>query len=254
MELFDLSGEIAFVTGAGSGIGQRIAIGLAEAGANVACFGHASKGGLDETANSIAALGRKALVLNGTVTSEADLASAVERVEKELGALTIAVNNAGIANAAPAETLPLEQWQKLYEVNVNGVFLSCQAQARVMLPRRKGSIINIASMSGSIVNRGLTQAHYNSSKAAVIHMSKSLAMEWADRGLRVNVISPGYTLTPMNRRPEVADQVKIFERDTPMGRMASVDEMVGPAVFLASRASSFVTGIDLIVDGGFVCW
>jgi len=254
VELFDLSGEIAFVTGAGSGIGQRIAIGLAEAGANVACFGHASKGGLDETANSIAALGRKALVLNGTVTSEADLASAVERVEKELGALTIAVNNAGIANAAPAETLPLEQWQKLYEVNVNGVFLSCQAQARVMLPRRKGSIINIASMSGSIVNRGLPQAHYNSSKAAVIHMSKSLAMEWADRGLRVNVISPGYTLTPMNRRPEVADQVKIFERDTPMGRMASVDEMVGPAVFLASRASSFVTGIDLIVDGGFVCW
>ncbi|RJG43051.1 MULTISPECIES: SDR family oxidoreductase [unclassified Mesorhizobium] len=254
MELFDLSGEIAFVTGAGSGIGQRIAIGLAEAGADVACFGHASKGGLDETANSIAALGRKALVLNGTVTSEADLVSAVERVEKELGALTIAVNNAGIANAAPAETLPLEQWQKLYEVNVNGVFLSCQAQARVMLPRRKGSIINIASMSGSIVNRGLTQAHYNSSKAAVIHMSKSLAMEWADRGLRVNVISPGYTLTPMNRRPEVADQVKIFERDTPMGRMASVDEMVGPAVFLASRASSFVTGIDLIVDGGFVCW
>jgi NAD(P)-dependent dehydrogenase (short-subunit alcohol dehydrogenase family) len=254
VELFDLSGEIAFVTGAGSGIGQRIAIGLAEAGANVACFGHASKGGLDETANSIAALGRKALVLNGTVTSEADLVSAVERVEKELGALTIAVNNAGIANAAPAETLPLEQWQKLYEVNVNGVFLSCQAQARVMLPRRKGSIINIASMSGSIVNRGLTQAHYNSSKAAVIHMSKSLAMEWADRGLRVNVISPGYTLTPMNRRPEVADQVKIFERDTPMGRMASVDEMVGPAVFLASRASSFVTGIDLIVDGGFVCW
>lgn len=254
MDLFDLSGEIAFVTGAGSGIGQRIAIGLAEAGADVACFGHTSKGGLDETANSIAALGRKALVLNGTVTSETDLASAVSQVERELGPLAIAVNNAGIANAAPAETLPLDQWQKLYEVNVNGVFLSCQAQARVMLPRRKGSIINIASMSGSIVNRGLTQAHYNSSKAAVIHMSKSLAMEWSDRGLRVNVISPGYTLTPMNRRPEVADQVKVFERDTPMGRMASVDEMVGPAVFLASRASSFVTGIDLIVDGGFVCW
>jgi NAD(P)-dependent dehydrogenase (short-subunit alcohol dehydrogenase family) len=254
VDLFDLSGEIAFVTGAGSGIGQRIAIGLAEAGADVACFGHTSKGGLDETANSIAALGRKALVLNGTVTSETDLASAVSQVERELGPLAIAVNNAGIANAAPAETLPLDQWQKLYEVNVNGVFLSCQAQARVMLPRRKGSIINIASMSGSIVNRGLTQAHYNSSKAAVIHMSKSLAMEWSDRGLRVNVISPGYTLTPMNRRPEVADQVKVFERDTPMGRMASVDEMVGPAVFLASRASSFVTGIDLIVDGGFVCW
>jgi NAD(P)-dependent dehydrogenase (short-subunit alcohol dehydrogenase family) len=159
-----------------------------------------------------------------------------------------------VANAEPAETLSLEAWQKLYDVNVSGVFLSCQAEAAVMLPRARGAIINIASMSGSIVNRGLTQAHYNSSKAAVIHLSKSLAMEWADRGLRVNVVSPGYTLTPMNRRPEVAEQIKIFERDTPMGRMATPEEMVGPTVFLASRASSFVTGIDLIVDGGFVCW
>ena len=254
MKLFDLHGEVALVTGAGSGIGQSIAIGLAEAGADVACFGHSSKGGLEETADKIKALGRMALVLTGTVTSQSDLAAAVERIEKELGALTIAVNNAGIAGAEPAETLPMEKWQKIYDVNVSGVFLSCQAEARVMLPRRKGSIINIASMSGSIVNRGLTQAHYNSSKAAVIHMSKSLAMEWADRGLRVNVVSPGYTLTPMNKRPEVADQVKIFERDTPMGRMATPEEMVGPTVFLASRAASLVTGIDLIVDGGFVCW
>ena len=123
-----------------------------------------------------------------------------------------------------------------------------------MLPRKKGAIVNIASMSGSIVNRGLLQAHYNSSKAAVIHMSKSLAMEWSTRGVRVNTISPGYTATPMNLRPEVAEQVKIFERDTPLGRMASVDELVGPAVFLASRAASFCTGVDLIVDGGFVCW
>lgn len=254
MTLFDLSGDVALVTGAGSGIGQAIAIGLAEAGADIACFGHASKGGLEETAHKIAALGRKAVVLAGTVTSEDDLASAVARTEKELGALTIAVNNAGIAGAEPAETMPLETWQKIYHVNVSGVFLSCQAEARAMLARRKGAIVNIASMSGSIVNRGLTQAHYNSSKAAVIHMSKSLAMEWADRGLRVNVVSPGYTLTPMNKRPEVAEQIKIFERDTPMGRMATPEEMVGPTVFLASRAASFVTGIDLIVDGGFVCW
>jgi NAD(P)-dependent dehydrogenase (short-subunit alcohol dehydrogenase family) len=254
MDLFRLDGEVALVTGAGSGIGQAIAIGLAEAGADVACFGHSSKGGLEDTAAKISALSRKALVLTGTVTSEADLQGAVERIEKELGPLTVAVNNAGIAGAAPAETMPRETWDRLYAVNVSGVFLSCQAEARVMLSRRKGSIINIASMSGTIVNRGLMQAHYNSSKAAVIHMSKSLAMEWADRGLRVNVISPGYTLTPMNRRPEVAEQVKIFERDTPMGRMATPEEMVGPTVFLASRASSFVTGIDLIVDGGFVCW
>jgi NAD(P)-dependent dehydrogenase (short-subunit alcohol dehydrogenase family) len=254
MELFRLDGDVALVTGAGSGIGQAIAIGLAEAGADVACFGHASKGGLDETAARITALGRKALAITGSVTSEADLAGAVERIEKQLGALTVAVNNAGVAGAQAAESMPRETWERLYEINVSGVFLCCQAEARVMLPRRKGSIINVASMSGSIVNRGLLQAHYNSSKAAVIHMSKSLAMEWSDRGLRVNVLSPGYTLTPMNRRPEVAEQVKIFERDTPMGRMATPEEMVGPTVFLASRAASFVTGIDLIVDGGFVCW
>ena len=254
MDLFRLDGGVALVTGAGSGIGQAIAIGLAEAGAAVACFGHASKGGLQETADRIVSLGGRALALTGTVTSAADLAGAVERAEQLLGPLTIAVNNAGIGGAAAADSMPLDTWREVYDVNVTGVFLSCQAEARVMLPRGKGSIINIASMSGSIVNRDLQQAHYNSSKAAVIHMSKSLAMEWAGRGLRVNVVSPGYTLTPMNKRPEVIEQVRIFERDTPMGRMADPEEMVGPTVFLASRASSFVTGIDLIVDGGFVCW
>lgn len=254
MDLFKLNGDVALVTGAGSGIGQAIAIGLAEAGADVACFGHASKGGLEETAHRITALGRKTLTLTGTVTSESDLATAIARVEAELGALTVAVNNAGIAGSEAAETMSLEKWRKVHDVNVAGVFLCCQAEARQMLTRQRGSIINIASMSGTIVNRGLTQAHYNSSKAAVIHLSKSLAMEWAGRGLRVNVVSPGYTLTPMNKRPEVAEEVKVFKRDTPMGRMAAPEEMVGPTVFLASRASSFVTGLDLIVDGGYVCW
>ncbi|NTS33747.1 SDR family oxidoreductase [Phyllobacterium sp. BT25] len=254
MDLFDLQGEIALVTGAGSGIGQAIAIGLAEAGADIGCFGHSSGSGLDETAKRIRATGRKVITIEGSVTSADDIATAVERIESELGPLTIAVNNAGIGAGGAAETLARENWQHVYDVNVTGVFLSCQAEARVMLPRGKGSIINIASMSGSIVNRDLKQANYNSSKAAVIHLSKSLAMEWVDRGVRVNSISPGYTLTPMNRRPEVADQVKIFERDTPMGRLAAPEEMIGPAVFLASRASSFVTGIDLVVDGGFVCW
>ncbi len=254
MKLFDLHGKVAIVTGAGSGIGQAIAIGLAEAGADVACFGHSSNGGLDEAAGKIRALGRKALALQGTVTSAADLSNAIDVIEKELGALTIAVNNAGIGAGGKAETLEQESWQRVYDINVTGVFLSCQAEARVMLPRKKGSIINIASISGSIVNRDLYQADYNSSKAAVIHLSKSLAMEWVNRGVRVNSISPGYTLTPMNRRPEVADQVKIFERDTPMGRLAAPEEMIGPAVFLSSRAASFVTGIDVVVDGGFVCW
>lgn len=253
MDLFTLTGEVALVTGAGSGIGQRLAVGLAEAGADVACFDLPSSAGLAETERCIRALGRQAVIATGDVTRAEDLAAAVAAAER-LGPLSIGLNCAGIANAAPAEEMPAAQWQRMYDVNVTGVFLSAQAEARVMLPRKRGAIVNIASMSGVIVNRGLLQAHYNSAKAAVIHLSKSLAMEWSDRGIRVNSISPGYTATPMNIRPEVADQVKQFEADTPLGRMAQVDELVGPAVFLASRAASFVTGVDLLVDGGFVCW
>ena len=123
-----------------------------------------------------------------------------------------------------------------------------------MLRHGGGAIVNIASMSGSIVNRGLLQAHYNAAKAGVVHLTKSLAMEWADRRIRVNAISPGYTATPMNTRPEVAEQVQVFEAETPLGRMATVDEIVGPVVFLLSDAAAFCTGVDLLVDGGFTCW
>jgi NAD(P)-dependent dehydrogenase (short-subunit alcohol dehydrogenase family) len=254
MGRFSLTNEIAIVTGAGSGIGQGIAIGLAEAGADVALFDLPGNQGLDDTARAIAETGRRSIKLTGTVADIYALTNAVEKTEAALGALSLAVNCAGIANARPAEELPLEQWRQMMDINLTGVFLSCQAEGRAMLAHGRGAIVNIASMSGSIVNRGLTQSHYNASKAGVIHLSKSLAMEWVSRGIRVNVISPGYTLTPMNLRPEVAEQRKIFERETPMGRMAQVDEMVGPAIFLLSAAASFVTGVDLLVDGGFECW
>ncbi|MDP9292015.1 MAG: SDR family oxidoreductase [Verrucomicrobiota bacterium] len=254
MDLFSLAGKVAFVTGAGSGIGQRIAIGLAEAGGSVGCFDLPSSNGLADTIKDIEATGNRGLALNGDVTNETDLTNAVAALEKELGPLAIAVNCAGIANAAAAEEMPRAQWQRMFDINLTGIFLSCQAEARAMLPRKEGSIVNIASMSGIIVNRGILQAHYNSSKAAVIHLSKSLAMEWSDRGVRVNSISPGYTLTPMNLRPEVAEQLKKFAADTPLGRIAQPSELVGPAIFLLSQAASFCTGIDLIVDGGFVCW
>lgn len=252
--LFDLSGRVAFVTGAGSGIGQRIALGLAQCGADVAVLDRREDGGLADTVGLIEAAGRKVAAIRADVTSKASMQEAVRRTEAELGALGIAVNAAGIANANPAEEMEEEQYQTLMDINLKGVFLSCQAEANAMLRHGKGSIINIASMSGVIVNRGLEQVHYNASKAGVIHLSKSMAMEWVDRGIRVNSISPGYTATPMNTRPEMVHQTKEFERQTPMGRMATVDEMVGPAIFLASDASSYCTGVDLLVDGGFCCW
>ena len=250
---FRLDDRAALVTGAASGIGRRIAVGLAEAGASVACLDLPSPA-LEAVAAEIRQLGRLALALPGDVTRPDDLAHAVDHIQEVFGPLTLAVNSAGIADAAPAEEMGLAQWQRVIDINVTGVFLSCQAEARAMLSHGRGSIVNIASMSGSIVNRGLLQAHYNASKAAVAHLTKSLAMEWAGRGVRVNAVSPGYTATPMNRRPEVADQVKQFEADTPLGRMASVDELLGPVVFLLSDAASFCTGVDLLVDGGFTCW
>ncbi len=254
MDLFSLGGRTAFVTGAGSGIGQRIAVGLAEAGADVGCFDVEASAGLAHTVERIEALGRRAAALRGDVTEESSLDAALAALQARLGPLAVAVNCAGIANAAPAEEMTRAQWQRMFDVNVTGLFLSCQAEARAMLAHGRGSIVNIASMSGVIVNRGLLQAHYNASKAAVIHLSKSLAIEWSQRGVRVNSISPGYTATPMNTRPEMVHQTRAFEEQTPMGRMATVDELVGPAVFLSSQAASFCTGVDLLVDGGFCCW
>lgn len=252
--LFSLTGRVALVTGAGSGIGQRIAIGLAQCGADVALLDRRTDDGLAQTAGHVAATGRRSIQLQADVTSGAALADAVAETEAALGPLTLAVNAAGIANANPAELMEEAQFQTMMDINLKGVFLSCQAEARAMLAHGRGAIVNIASMSGVIVNRGLQQAHYNASKAGVIHMTKSLAMEWVGRGIRVNTISPGYTATPMNTRPEMVHQTKLFEEQTPMGRMAHVDEMVGPAVFLLSDAASFVTGHDLLVDGGFCCW
>ena len=252
--LFDLTDRNAIITGAGSGIGQRIALGLAQCGANVVCLDRRTDDGLSDTIKAIESTGRDALAIRADVTRRNELADAISASEQRFGALAVAINAAGIANANPAEEMSEDQYQTLMDINLKGVFFSCQAEAEAMLRHGCGSIVNIASMSGCIVNRGLMQAHYNASKAGVIHMSRSMAMEWVGRGIRVNSISPGYTATPMNTRPEMVHQTKEFENQTPMQRMATVDEMVGPAIFLASDASSYCTGINLLVDGGFCCW
>jgi len=254
MELFSLANQKAFVTGAGSGIGQAIALGLADAGADVACFDLPGCPGMQATLDGIRGRGRKALAVYGNVVNPADMTAAVAEAVKVLGGLDLAVNCAGIANATPAEEMPIAQWQKMIDVNLTGVFNSCQAEGRIMLAAGKGAIVNIGSMSGVIVNRGLLQVHYNASKAGVIHLTQSLAMEWVGRGVRVNAISPGYIATPMNLRPEMKDNMREFAESTPMARIGKPEEMVGPAVFLCSQAASFVTGLNLIADGGFCCW
>jgi NAD(P)-dependent dehydrogenase (short-subunit alcohol dehydrogenase family) len=250
---FRLDHQVAVVTGAASGIGRSVAEAVAGSGAAVGLL-DLSESASDATFEAIARAGGRAVQLAADVADPEGLRSAVRRVQDTFGPLTLAVNSAGIANAAPAETMSLAQWQRVYDVDVTGVFLSCQAEAEAMLPRGRGAIVNIASMSGTIVNRGLEQAHYNSAKAAVQHLTKSLAMEWAGRGVRVNSVSPGYTRTPMNDRPEMADQMRAFSADIPLGRYAEPEEIAGPVVFLLSSAASYCTGVDLLVDGGFCCW
>ncbi|HCI6803540.1 TPA: SDR family oxidoreductase [Klebsiella quasipneumoniae subsp. similipneumoniae] len=252
--LFSLQDRVAFVTGAGSGIGQMIAYGFASAGAKVVCFDLHEDGVLKDTVKNIQNMEGDAFGIAGDVCELEHLRKAIKEVKKRYGKLDIALNAAGIANANSALEMDKEQWQRVIDVNLTGVWNSCKAEAELMIENGAGSIINVASMSGHIVNRGLEQAHYNCSKAGVIHLSKSLAMELVGRKIRVNSISPGYTATPMNTRPEMVHQTKDFESQTPMQRMAQVTEMAGPAIFLASDAASFCTGIDLLVDGGFVCW
>jgi NAD(P)-dependent dehydrogenase (short-subunit alcohol dehydrogenase family) len=250
---FRLDGVTALVTGAGSGIGARIALGLAEFGADVGCLDR-SEEGLQPTIEAIEGLGRKAAPLVADVTDADQLDAAVGRVEEELGTLTAALNCAGIHSNAPAEEMARDQWQSVVDTNLTGVFLSCQAEAKAMLRNGGGSIVNIGSISATIANRGLQQAHYNAAKAGVMHLSRSLALEWADRGIRVNVLSPGYTATPMAKHPDVWEHVKHYIEDIPLGRMAETDELVGPAVFLLTDASSYCTGIEVLCDGGACAW
>lgn len=241
------------MTGAASGIGLSIAAGIAEQGAPVVLFDLAGDA-LESAREDIERLGVSALAIGGDVTDAEALSDAIARTERDVGQLAYAVNSAGIANASAAEDMPQHQWQRVYDIDVTGVFLSAQAEGRAMLRNGGGSIVNIASMSGTMAHRGLQQVHYNSAKAAVKQLSRSLAVEWAGRGIRVNSLSPGYTLTPMNRRPEVAGQVSEFAAETPLGRLAEPEEMAGPAVFLLSDAASYCTGHDLLIDGGYTSW
>ncbi|MCW3492714.1 glucose 1-dehydrogenase [Microbacterium sp. SSM24] len=248
--VFSLTGEVAIVTGGGSGIGRAIALGLAECGARVG-IADASAEGAEQTAVAIRAAGGEAVAIETDVTSEDGMTDAVAAVEATLGGLSLAVNAAGIADAVPALELTTDQFERMYRINVTGLFRSCQAEARAMIRTGRGSILNLASISGLVSHREMLQAHYNSAKAAVAHLTRSLATEWAPHAIRVNSLAPGFTLTPMNAREEVASMRADISRQIPLERFAEPEEMVGPAVFLLSGAGSYCTGVDLVVDGGF---
>lgn len=247
---FRLDGQVALVTGAGSGIGQQVAVGIAASGASVALL-DLSASGLAATSRAIAEQGGISATYEADVTQQGAVTHVVDDLERRLGQLSLAVNAAGIADAMPAHELAADRFRRLLEVNVTGLFQSCQAEGRAMLRRGIGSIVNIGSISGLVSHSEMKQVHYNSSKAAVAHLSRSLATEWADGGVRVNSLSPGFTLTPMNHRAEVAQMRDQISIKIPLGRFAETAEMVGPVLFLLSPASRYCTGTDLVVDGGY---
>lgn len=244
------AGRAAVVTGGARGIGLAVVEAIAARGVGVLCLDHpdADYGAFHEACRLA---GVPADHVGVDVRDQGGVRDAVARAN-ELGPVSYAVNCAGVDGLVESAGMPAGEWSRVVGVDLDGVMFACQAEYELM-SARGGSIVNIASMSGHIVNRGVTHAAYSAAKAGVIHLSKALAVEWAPAGIRVNSVSPGYTLTAMTRLnpPEVNAG---FAAQTPLGRLADVEEVAEPVVFLLGAQSSFVTGTDLLVDGGFCAW
>ena len=251
---FSLAGKVALVTGGGTGIGRAVARGLAEAGADIALAGRTEQT-LAESAADIKALGRKVLTVSCDVRSATAVTAMVDEVTTRLGRMDVAFNNAGTFGWIPGYELQESDWDRIIDTNMKGVFLCMQAEARWMRDNGGGKIINNASMSGSIVNHPQQQSTYNASKAGCVHLTKSLAAEWIADGIYCNCISPGYISTERAAdNPAASPLREHWNKITPIGRPGTVDELAGAVLFLATPASDFVVGLDLIVDGGYSLW
>jgi NAD(P)-dependent dehydrogenase (short-subunit alcohol dehydrogenase family) len=252
MDLFSLRGKRALVTGASSGIGRKVAQAYAQAGADVAIAAR-NVGALQDVADGLAADGAgKVVPIQCDVTRPEQVSSMVDRVVAELGGIDIAVCNAGIITVAPMLEMSPDEFQRIQDTNVTGVFLTAQAAGRAMVAQgRGGVIINTASMSGSVINVPQQVGHYCTSKAAVIHLTKAMAVELAPHNIRVNSVSPGYILTELVE--PLTEYHRQWEPKIPLGRIGRPEELIGLYVYLASEASSYMTGSDVVIDGGYTC-
>ncbi|KRM11895.1 SDR family oxidoreductase [Paucilactobacillus suebicus] len=250
-----LDGKAIYVTGGAQGLGKAMATGLAEAGADIAIVdinGDKAQATAEEIAK---ATGQKVISVATDVTDPDAVENMVSTVVDQLGGLDAAFNNAGMCLNIPAEEMSYKDWLKVVNLNLNSVFLCSTAAGRYMLKQGHGSIINTASMSAHIVNRPQPQCSYNATKNGVIQLSKSLAIEWAKRGVRVNTMSPGYMGTDLTlSSPDLKPLIKTWNDWAPLGRLGKPEELQGMAVYLAGDTSSFSTGDDYLVDGAFTAW
>ncbi len=255
LEKMRLDGKAAFVTGGARGIGRMISYALAEAGSDLAIVDIDIEEA-EKTAKEIAAaVGVKVIALKTDVTDQDEVNSMLKTIVDTFGKLDAAFCNAGICLNVPCEEMTLEEWKKVIDINLTGVFLTAQAAAKQMLKQGYGSIINTASMSGSIVNVPQPQCSYNASKAGVMQLTKSMAVELAKRGVRVNSISPGYIGTELIMNSEkLKPLIAKWEELSPLGRLGKPEELQSLAVYLAGDTSSFATGSDFIIDGAFTCF
>lgn len=243
--LFSLDGKTALVTGGNQGLGKAFAFGLAQAGARVTICGRREEANRAAVAEARAA-GYELLAITADITDDRQVAAMAEQA----GPIDILVNNAGVCYHADSFDVTDEQWDGVFDLNVRALWKTSLAVGRGMRERQKGSIVNVGSMSGLIVNRPQWQPAYNASKAAVHHLTKSLAVEWAPYGIRVNAVAPGYVRTEMAPvdRPEFQ---RHWVEDCPQQRFALPEEIAPSVVFLASDAASFITGSILVADGGY---
>jgi NAD(P)-dependent dehydrogenase (short-subunit alcohol dehydrogenase family) len=253
LDRFRLDGQVALVTGARKGIGKACARGLGEAGARVAISSRLVLEA-EEVASQLRDQGLDVIAVPGDVTSYEDVQAMAATVEANLGPIDILVNNAGTVVHCPALEVSPESWRSVLSVNLDAVWFCSQVVGDAMVRRRRGAIVNIGSISGIIVNRPQWQPAYNASKAAVHQLTRSLAGEWAQYGVRVNALALGYVSTDMTGEIVDPDRKRWWLQDVPMQRMAATDEVAPAVVFLASAASSFMTGSVMVLDGGYTVW
>ena len=255
-QLFNLEGKSVIVTGAGRGLGQAMANALAQAGAAVAIF-DVNHEDADVAVNQIRAFGGHAIAVVIDVTDSQQVQTGIRTVAEAFGGVDVLVNNAGVTSRSPFEDLEEADWERILHVNLGGVYQCSRWVARHLIHDNKpGSIINIASISGLVGNRGGMNSHYCATKGGVIALTRSLAVEWASYRIRVNAIAPGYFVTPMTDRLKNINRAFYDELvgRVPLGRFGEGSDLAGAVIYLAGQASIFVTGHVLVIDGGYTAW